>query len=136
MVFFNEPGDAFSLPTLLQMCKGHEHKEDGYVYAYARNGNREGTMNQVGALSRPKGRDSQPLCLRVLRFARPRWVCALEQEHRRQGRAVHVPFRLGEHQDVSLGMDAERRLHRVARVLHDVQLGYGMLRRWSVVWQT
>ena len=47
MVFFEEPGDAFSLMTVLQMGRNYEHNRDGYVYVYAPNGNREGTMNQM-----------------------------------------------------------------------------------------
>ena len=47
MAFFNEPGDAFSLLTVLQMGRNYAHNADGYVYAYAPNGNTEGTMNQL-----------------------------------------------------------------------------------------
>ena len=47
MVFFNEPGEAFSLLTVLQMGRGYEQNRDGYVYVYAPNGNREGSMNQL-----------------------------------------------------------------------------------------
>lgn len=47
MVFFCEPGDAFSLLTVLQMGKNYEYNTDGYVYVYAPNGNTEGTMNQL-----------------------------------------------------------------------------------------
>ena len=47
MVFFNEPGEAFSLLTVLQMGKNYSHNKDGYVYIYAPNGNHEGTMNQM-----------------------------------------------------------------------------------------
>ncbi len=47
MLFFFEPGDAFSLLTVLQMGKNYEHNSDGYVYVYAPNGNTEGTMNQL-----------------------------------------------------------------------------------------
>lgn len=47
MVFFYEPGDAFSLLTVLQMGKNYEHNTDGFVYIYAPNGNTEGTMNQL-----------------------------------------------------------------------------------------
>ncbi len=56
MVFFNEPGEAFSLVTLLQMGRNYEHNRDGYVYAYAPNGNREGTMNQLVMFRVPQGR--------------------------------------------------------------------------------
>ena len=47
MAFFFEPGDAFSLLTVLQMGQNYEHNTDGYVYVYAPNGNAEGTMNQL-----------------------------------------------------------------------------------------
>ena len=47
MVFFEEPGDAFALITVLQMGRNYEHNRDGFVYLYAPNGNTEGTMNQV-----------------------------------------------------------------------------------------
>jgi len=47
MAFFKEHGEAFSLLTLLQMGKNYEHNRDGYVYAYAPNGNTEGTMNEL-----------------------------------------------------------------------------------------
>ncbi|MBN1348270.1 hypothetical protein JXJ21_02575 [candidate division KSB1 bacterium] len=47
MVFFEEPGDAFSLLTVLQMGKDYCHNSDGYIYVYAPNGNTEGTMNQL-----------------------------------------------------------------------------------------
>ena len=56
MVFFNEPGDAFSLLTVLQMGKNYEHNSDGYVYVYAPNGNHEGTMNQLVMFRAPKDR--------------------------------------------------------------------------------
>ena len=47
MVFYDEPGRAFSLLTVLQMGRNYEHNRDGYVYVYAPNGNEEGTMNQL-----------------------------------------------------------------------------------------
>lgn len=47
MVFFEEPGDAFSLLTVLQMGRNYEHNTDGFVYVYAPNGNTDGTMNQL-----------------------------------------------------------------------------------------
>lgn len=56
MVFFNEPGDAFSLLTILQMGKSYEHNRDGYVYVYAPNGNTEGTMNQLVMFRVPRDR--------------------------------------------------------------------------------
>ncbi|MCL5997835.1 MAG: DUF4185 domain-containing protein [Chloroflexi bacterium] len=51
MAFFCEPGDAFSLITLLQMGRNYEHNRDGYIYLYTPNGNIDGTMNQL-ALAR------------------------------------------------------------------------------------
>ena len=47
MIFFNEPGEAFSLLSVLQMGRDYQHNEDGYIYVYAPNGNEEGTMNQL-----------------------------------------------------------------------------------------
>jgi hypothetical protein len=47
MVFFQEPGEAFSLLTVLQMGRNYEYNTDGYVYVYAPNGNEEGRMNQL-----------------------------------------------------------------------------------------
>jgi len=47
MVFFEEPGEAFSLPTISQMGKDYQCNTDGYLYIYAPNGNVEGTMNQL-----------------------------------------------------------------------------------------
>ena len=47
MLFINEPGDAFSLITVLQMGKNYGDNSDGYVYLYAPNGNLDGTMNQL-----------------------------------------------------------------------------------------
>jgi hypothetical protein len=56
MAFFKEPGDAFSLLTVLQMGKNYEHNEDGYVYVYSPNGNTEGTMNQLVMFRAPQER--------------------------------------------------------------------------------
>lgn len=47
LLFFEEPGDSFSLLTALQMGRDYELNRDGYVYLYAPNGNLEGSMNQV-----------------------------------------------------------------------------------------
>ena len=54
MAFFNEPGEAFSLITMLQMGRGYEHNRDGYVYGYSPNGNVEGTMNQLVLFRAPR----------------------------------------------------------------------------------
>jgi hypothetical protein len=56
MVFFEEPGDAFSLMTVLQMGRNYEHNTDGYVYVYAPNGNTEGAMNQQVMFRVPQDR--------------------------------------------------------------------------------
>jgi hypothetical protein len=47
MVFFCEPGDAFSLVSVLQMGRGYRDNSDGFVYVYAPSGNTEGSMNQL-----------------------------------------------------------------------------------------
>ncbi len=47
MVFFEEPGDCFSLNTILQMGQGYAENRDGYVYVYAPNGSTEGKMNEL-----------------------------------------------------------------------------------------
>ena len=56
MIFFEEPGDAFSLITVLQMGQNYAHNKDGFVYLYAPNGNLEGTMNQLVLCRMPKDR--------------------------------------------------------------------------------
>lgn len=56
MVFFEEPGDAFSLLTVLQMGMNYRDNTDGFVYVYAPNGNTEGTMNQLVMFRVPKDR--------------------------------------------------------------------------------
>ena len=56
MVFFREPGDAFSLLTVLQMGRNYEHNRDGYVYVYAPNGNTEGSMNELVMFRVPRDR--------------------------------------------------------------------------------
>ena len=56
MVFFYEPGDAFSQMCILQMGRNYEHNTDGFVYVYAPNGNTEGTMNQLVMLRVAKDR--------------------------------------------------------------------------------
>ena len=56
MAFFREPGDAFSLLTVLQMGKNYEQNEDGYVYVYGPNGNTDGTMNQLVMFRVPQDR--------------------------------------------------------------------------------
>jgi hypothetical protein len=56
MLFFDEPGGAFSLLTALQMGRAYEHNRDGYAYLYAPNGNADGTMNQLVLCRVPKDR--------------------------------------------------------------------------------
>ena len=56
MVFFYEPGDAFSLLTVLQMGKNYQANRDGYVYVYAPDGNRPGGMNRLNMFRVPKDR--------------------------------------------------------------------------------
>lgn len=47
MVFFEEPQDAFSLLSILQMGRNYEANRDGYIYVYAPNGTTDGTMNEL-----------------------------------------------------------------------------------------
>jgi hypothetical protein len=47
MLFFEEPQEAFSMLSVLQMGRGYDANLDGYVYMYSPNGNIEGTMNQL-----------------------------------------------------------------------------------------
>ena len=56
MIFFDEPDEAFSLVTLLQMGKDYEHNKDGYIYGYAPFGNGEGAANQLAMLRVAKDR--------------------------------------------------------------------------------
>ncbi|MCY3022819.1 MAG: DUF4185 domain-containing protein [Planctomycetota bacterium] len=56
MVFFNEPGECFSLLTILQMGKNYALNQDGYVYVFSPNGSTEGTMNQLVMFRVPKGK--------------------------------------------------------------------------------
>jgi hypothetical protein len=54
LVFFDEPQEAFSMLSILQMGRDYEANRDGYVYVYAPNGNTEGTMNQLVMFRVPK----------------------------------------------------------------------------------
>lgn len=56
MLFFCEPGDAFSLLTVLQMGRNYQHNRDEFVYIYAPNGNTEGTMNELVMCRVPRDR--------------------------------------------------------------------------------
>ncbi|HEU4702736.1 MAG TPA: DUF4185 domain-containing protein [Conexibacter sp.] len=55
LVFFREPGEAFNMPTLLQMGKDYAANRDGYVYIYSPNGNGTDTMRQLVLCRAPKG---------------------------------------------------------------------------------
>lgn len=59
MAFFEEPNNAFSLLTVLQMGKNYEHNTDGFVYIYSPNGDAEGTMNQLALCRVPKDKLTQ-----------------------------------------------------------------------------
>jgi hypothetical protein len=54
MAFFNEPGECFSLLSVLQMGRNYELNTDGFIYVYSPNGNTEGTMNQLVMFRVPK----------------------------------------------------------------------------------
>jgi len=54
MVFFEEPQEAFSLTTVLQMGRNYKLNRDGYVYVYGPNGNTDGTMNELVMFRVPK----------------------------------------------------------------------------------
>lgn len=56
MVFFDEPGEAFSTLAILQMGRNYEHNRDGYVYVYGPNGNVDGVMNELVMYRVPKDR--------------------------------------------------------------------------------
>jgi len=56
MVFFEEPQEAFSLLSVLQMGRNYGANRDGYVYIYSPNGNTDGTMNQLVMLRVAKQR--------------------------------------------------------------------------------
>lgn len=47
MMFFEEPQEAFSLISMLQMGKNYQANRDGYIYGYAPNGNVDGSMNEL-----------------------------------------------------------------------------------------
>jgi hypothetical protein len=54
-VFFHEPDNSFALHSILQMGRDYELNTDGYIYVYAPNGDREGTMNELVMFRVPKG---------------------------------------------------------------------------------
>jgi len=47
LLFYKEPNFTFSLITHAQMGKDYSENADGYVYAFATNGNIDGAMNQL-----------------------------------------------------------------------------------------
>lgn len=47
MLFFEEPQDTFSMPSVLQMGRNYRDNHDGYIYIYSPNGNVEGAMNEL-----------------------------------------------------------------------------------------
>jgi hypothetical protein len=47
MTFFEEPQEAFSVLSILQMGRNYSANRDGYIYIYSPNGNRDGTMNEL-----------------------------------------------------------------------------------------
>lgn len=76
MAFFEEPQQAFSLLSVLQMGRNYEHNRDGYVYVYAPNGTTDGTMNELVMFRVPK---TQVHNRRAYEFyagtsARPAWT--------------------------------------------------------------
>jgi len=56
LLFFEEPQEAFSLLSVLQMGRNYEDNRDGYVYIYATNGNVDGLANQLVMCRVPKAR--------------------------------------------------------------------------------
>jgi hypothetical protein len=60
MIFFQEPNNAFSLLSVLQMGKNYENNQDGFIYIYSPNGTTDGTMNQLVLARVPK----QGICRR------------------------------------------------------------------------
>lgn len=93
LLFFEEPQQAFSMLSVLQMGKNYEKNRDGYVYIYSPNGNTEGTMNQLVLLRAPKGqvvnRRAYEYFAGVRADGSARWVGDIE------GRAVVHTFPSG-----------------------------------------
>ena len=54
MVFFEEPQNAFTMLTFLQMGKNYEDNRDGYVYVYSPNGITDETLNELVMFRVPK----------------------------------------------------------------------------------
>jgi len=82
MIFYKEPGDCFSLLTVLQMGKNYSENTDGYVYIYAPNGNTEGTMNQLVLCRVPKNhiteRSHYEFLCKLDKNNNPRWSTYIE----------------------------------------------------------
>ena len=135
MAFFKEPGDAFSLLTVLQMGKDYEQNKDGYVYIYSPNGNTEGTMNQLVCRRVPKDRIRDRGAYEFFVARRPDGTAEWSPRHRRTRRRAHVSHRLGQHEGPSVRLASERRLQRAARSVSDGQLGHGLRAGRHVVWQ-
>lgn len=83
MAFLFEPGDAFSLLTVLQMGQNYEYNRDGFVYVYAPNGNVEGSMNQLVMFRVPKDRildrSAYEFFAELLPDGSARWVRGIEE---------------------------------------------------------
>jgi hypothetical protein len=47
LLFFDEPGETFSLTSVLQAGQDYALNADGFVYLYSPDGNHEGTMNRL-----------------------------------------------------------------------------------------
>jgi hypothetical protein len=60
MLFFEEPREAFSLISILQMGKNYGANRDGYMYGYGVNGNEDGFMNQLVMFRVPTSRILAP----------------------------------------------------------------------------
>jgi|SRR5579859_279745 len=56
LIFFREPGEAFSMLSILQMGRNYEDNRDGFVYVYGPNGNTEDSMRQLVMFRVPKDR--------------------------------------------------------------------------------
>jgi hypothetical protein len=93
LVFYEEPQEAFSLLSVLQMGKGYEANRDGYVYVYGTNGNTDGLINQLVLFRVPKSqilrREAYEYFAGMKSDGRAKWVRDIE------GRAVVHNFPRG-----------------------------------------
>jgi len=82
MIFYEESQYAFSLLTALQMGRGYEHNRDGFVYLYAPNGTRDGSMNELVMCRVPRrrilDRGSYMFFGGLLPSGKARWVRDIE----------------------------------------------------------